>query len=353
MKSLVSQSPGNLSPARTTAWDTDITQICHTRVSEILRRSPVWVEPEMPLDHARDILLEYGLRAVPVVDRDKKPIGMVSLRDLVRALLQPRDVMDSAYSPQVEDCWEIAGSLPGFGFHVEQPTAGNVADVMMHMVFQLPITTSIGRVAGLMSCEGVSQIAIVGSDGKLLGMVTGDDIARWFADKTGYWPRKHWWYSSPVDTLEVSDPDLASACNEMTEKKTVLIVEDDTAINTCMVEILEDEGYAGLKALNGRQALQVLKGASAPPGLIILDLMMPEMNGWEFRRAQLEDPKLRSIPVIVLTAYGTQDTPAELKSPACFLRKPVGVEMLLDTVAKHYPTGDPSRTVAIPGAECA
>jgi CheY-like chemotaxis protein len=82
--------------------------------------------------------------------------------------------------------------------------------------------------------------------------------------------------------------------------KSILVVDDDAASIDSLTDILTAEGYTVAAAKNGKEALEHLKGAPLPR-LIILDLFMPEMDGWEFRRAQLQDAKLRDIPVVVMT----------------------------------------------------
>ena len=79
-----------------------------------------------------------------------------------------------------------------------------------------------------------------------------------------------------------------------------MIVDDDAAAVDSLAQILTDEGYQVSSATNGKEALVYLRGAP-PPRVIILDLFMPEMDGWEFRREQLRDPKLSLIPVVVMT----------------------------------------------------
>ena len=88
---------------------------------------------------------------------------------------------------------------------------------------------------------------------------------------------------------------------------TILIVDDDCDVRRALTELLEDEGYAVAGAANGRAALDMIRGG-VRPALILLDLMMPGMNGWDFRNAQLRDPELSAVPVVIVTASGfTQD----------------------------------------------
>src|SRR4051812_3823868 len=84
----------------------------------------------------------------------------------------------------------------------------------------------------------------------------------------------------------------------------VLVVDDDRAIRVTVQEILADEGYAVRAVENGREALEVLRTTEALPGIILLDLRMPVMDGWSFRQQQKADPRLADIPVLVLSADG-------------------------------------------------
>jgi CheY-like chemotaxis protein len=106
----------------------------------------------------------------------------------------------------------------------------------------------------------------------------------------------------------------------------VLVVEDDKDNRDLLVELLASEGYQVSSASDGRVALA--EAHAARPDVILLDLMMPTMNGWEFRDAQLRDPSLASVPVAVLSAF--EDT----LDVAAVLRKPYLLEDLLDVVQR-------------------
>jgi CheY-like chemotaxis protein len=82
--------------------------------------------------------------------------------------------------------------------------------------------------------------------------------------------------------------------------RAILIVDDDATATDSLLDILTAEGYSVSTAKNGKEALGHLRSAPLPR-LIILDLFMPEMDGWEFRREQLKDANLRDIPVVVMT----------------------------------------------------
>ena len=109
-----------------------------------------------------------------------------------------------------------------------------------------------------------------------------------------------------------------------------MVVDDDADIREALCDILEDEGYATIAAGNGQVALEKLHGGRKPC-MILLDLMMPVMDGWKFREAQQRDPELAKIPVVVITAAGKQ---ASALSPRV-LPKPLKVEEVLQAVADY------------------
>lgn len=111
----------------------------------------------------------------------------------------------------------------------------------------------------------------------------------------------------------------------------VLVVEDDADIRVALRELLELEGFRTDEASDGVQALARLE-RDPPVDLILLDLMMPGMDGWEFRARQLGDPRFARIPVVVVSGAGAMaDDLSELRV-AAFLRKPVDPEELAEVV---------------------
>jgi CheY-like chemotaxis protein len=114
-----------------------------------------------------------------------------------------------------------------------------------------------------------------------------------------------------------------------------MIVEDDRDTREMLERFLELEGFDVRSAANGEAALQVLR-AERRPSVILLDLMMPVMNGWQFREAQQKDPALSAIPVVVVTAAGPRaDIPAI--SADGWVPKPIDFERLLDTIGAFVP----------------
>ena len=117
--------------------------------------------------------------------------------------------------------------------------------------------------------------------------------------------------------------------------KAVLIVDDDADIRGAVLETLEDEGYLVLGARNGREALELLRSLPVQPGLILLDMMMPVMDGLGFRAEQLSDPSIAEIPVVVMTADAQVAKKADKLQAKALLKKPVGLEELF-AVVKQY-----------------
>jgi CheY-like chemotaxis protein len=114
----------------------------------------------------------------------------------------------------------------------------------------------------------------------------------------------------------------------------VLVVEDDEDIRADLTTILRLKGFAVGEAANGREALAQLEEGNHPC-LIVLDLMMPVMNGWELRAAMLADPALAAIPVVVVSGKG-RIAPDEEQTlaPAAVLVKPFELTELLDVVGR-------------------
>lgn len=112
----------------------------------------------------------------------------------------------------------------------------------------------------------------------------------------------------------------------------VLIVEDDEDLREMMAQLLTIEGYDAATVANGREAMDYLNH-SVKPHLILLDLMMPVMDGWEFRRLQKADPALAPVPVIVLSAL--DQSRAQTIDAVAFLKKPLDFDRLLGLVRTY------------------
>lgn len=112
----------------------------------------------------------------------------------------------------------------------------------------------------------------------------------------------------------------------------ILIVDDDPDAGEAMSEVLKLEGFDVSVAADGAKALQALRTGASLPSVILLDLTMPVMNGWQFRREQLNDARLASVPVIVLTATPVAESNVSQLSPVAFLKKPVSIDKLLQLI---------------------
>ncbi|MFP2927048.1 response regulator [Pyxidicoccus sp. 3LG] len=112
--------------------------------------------------------------------------------------------------------------------------------------------------------------------------------------------------------------------------KRLLIVDDELAIVEALQDILSVEGYDIVTAFNGAEGLQRM--AASRPDLVLLDLMMPVMDGREMLRRMREDASLHDIPVVVMSAGRISDE--ERRSSARFLAKPFELDVLLDTISE-------------------
>ncbi len=111
---------------------------------------------------------------------------------------------------------------------------------------------------------------------------------------------------------------------------TVLIVEDDHDTREMLERFLQLEGFGVRTAANGEAALESLR-REGNPCVILLDLMMPVMNGWQFREVQSQDPSLAKVPVVVVTAAGPQSGIPAIHADG-WISKPVDFERLLATI---------------------
>ena len=118
-----------------------------------------------------------------------------------------------------------------------------------------------------------------------------------------------------------------------TSGKRVLVVDDDAEIRSAVAGVLEDEGFEVQAAENGDDALRVL-GAGEVVDLILLDMMMPGMDGWTFMAERRKSPGLAAIPVVIFSAYGNPRQVAAELNAAGHLRKPVHASELVKAVER-------------------
>src|SRR5438067_9671769 len=120
----------------------------------------------------------------------------------------------------------------------------------------------------------------------------------------------------------------------------VLVVEDEPAIRMFLVDALQDEGYEVVAAANGVQALELLAGQQWRPDVIVLDMLMPAMDGMAFAEAYRQSPEPHA-PIVVVTAYRAEGRRATDAGADEVLLKPIELETLLEQVARHARTTIP------------
>ena len=145
----------------------------------------------------------------------------------------------------------------------------------------------------------------------------------------------------PHSGLSISRPGEAAepAAGEaaLSPVRRVLVVDDDPAICSALSEALEGEGFEVASATNGHAALEHLRAGPAP-AVIVLDLMMPVMDGWDFRHLQLQDPGLRDIPVVIVTAAGFSVETVHMQfGEVALIPKPVPLVDLLTALDRACP----------------
>lgn len=116
--------------------------------------------------------------------------------------------------------------------------------------------------------------------------------------------------------------------------RAILIVDDDDDIRELLAEYFEEEGYRVTTARDGLDALTQLRAGGAPPRLILLDLMMPGMNGFQFLAEFRGDPTLPRIPVVVVSAHGGLGPAERAAIAAPIVAKPFALPRLLELVGE-------------------
>ena len=135
--------------------------------------------------------------------------------------------------------------------------------------------------------------------------------------------------------------------SELAHGTHLLLVEDDKDIRETLAEILVEEGYQVRAAKDGREALRSLDSAEQLPALILLDLMMPVMDGWKFREEQRKNAAWADIPIVVISADGRVADRLDSIDAAAYVRKPLDIEELVEVIARAArPRPEPSPTGA-------
>jgi CheY-like chemotaxis protein len=122
----------------------------------------------------------------------------------------------------------------------------------------------------------------------------------------------------------------------------VLVVDDSEDIRMTIRDVLEDQGFTVACAANGREALNMLLRDETRPALILLDLTMPEMDGWTFRQEQQKVPRLAQIPVVLFSGHHDAARAAQSLNAVALLTKPLRLEGLVTLVEQLSRRGKPN-----------
>jgi CheY-like chemotaxis protein len=117
----------------------------------------------------------------------------------------------------------------------------------------------------------------------------------------------------------------------------ILVVDDEDAVRTLLVDILADAGHITLSAINGSEAIACLRRHKTSIQLILLDVMMPSMNGWDVLKELQRDPALAAIPVVMMTAGGNVRQKAQERGASGYLPKPTDLDTLLEMIERYEP----------------
>ena len=126
----------------------------------------------------------------------------------------------------------------------------------------------------------------------------------------------------------------------MRRSGSILIVDDDSDVRAALSELLEAEGFSVEGVPDGREALVRLRTEKVHPAVILLDLMMPGMDGWDFRTEQMRDPELAAVPVVIVSASGFSRESIQTQfRPAAFVEKPIERTALLGVLRELVSSG--------------
>jgi len=135
-------------------------------------------------------------------------------------------------------------------------------------------------------------------------------------------------YATPADVIKALQPFATS------ERGTVLVVDDDPFVRTTLTAGLESHGFTVQVAGDGREALDVLRNGP-PPQLILLDLLMPGMDGYQFLQERQRDPALAAIPVVVLSGIDPNII-GQITGPVDYLLKPIGIDEIAKGIQRYF-----------------
>jgi CheY-like chemotaxis protein len=136
-----------------------------------------------------------------------------------------------------------------------------------------------------------------------------------------------------MSRLQMKDrPTASEAEREAAQRCLVAIIEDDSEFRNMLRELLEEEQYRVVAVSNGAEALEVLRGETVP-SVILLDVSMPVMDGFDFLRFRNEDPRLATVPVVLVTNARPHERPTIGVSDV--VRKPIDIDEILFAIKRH------------------
>ncbi|MDX1746619.1 MAG: response regulator, partial [Halobacteriales archaeon] len=285
-----------------------------TTVETIMEPRGALVNPDMSARRALEVLRNYDLNLGIVGDEGHLPVGVVYRS----ALTNTDSDTELELHERASGSRHRSGPAPSRSDEGQDlaRTGGAKVSELMLSALPVPANASVALAAGILASSGVECLVVIAPDGRTSGVVSERTVMAWLGQVTGDVGSLSDTQQVVADALRTLDESARELrTNGSPARRRVLVVDDDVAICDGIVSVLEEEGFNATRALDGRQALEMLQGMPAPPGLILLDLMMPMMNGWEFREAQLNDPRLHDIPVVVLTAHGGLLSRSELGDP--------------------------------------
>lgn len=118
------------------------------------------------------------------------------------------------------------------------------------------------------------------------------------------------------------------------ERETILVVDDDFDTREALADLLEAIGFGVMTAANGLEALRQLR-MHAPPCMILVDLMMPTMNGWVFTMELRRDPELARVPVVLLSGIHDSQSAASYLRAQGHLEKPIDADRLFNVLRRY------------------
>jgi CBS domain-containing protein len=170
-------------------WDADeatsaaeALQADRVSVVSMMSANTICVDPDLSLEALLQLFFDHGISGAPVVDERGRPLGVVSKTDLLRDQRETAGLLELELFVQ-EDADRVKLDA---GYHVEQIREGKVRDIMTPVSFTLTENASVARAAALMAYEGVHRVPVLSASGRVIGLISALDVARWVAEASGF-----------------------------------------------------------------------------------------------------------------------------------------------------------------------